>query len=61
MKIYYHNITKLILNESDLIDFMDSYEDGDKVFKSESGNACISAITEDELKEMKKEWEDFED
>lgn len=59
MKIYYHNINKDILNETDSIEFIESYDDGDKVYKSEAGNACISPLTEKEINDLKKEYRDF--
>lgn len=59
MKIYYHNINKDLLNESDAIEFMEVYEDGDKVYKSEAGNACIEQLTPQEIKDLKQQYQDY--
>lgn len=52
---FYHNITKGILNETDISDFMDSYESGDAVYKTESGNALLTEMSKSELRIIKHE------
>ena len=56
---YYHNTTKDILNKSDVVDFMDEYEEGDVIFKTENGNAILHKVTESELVDMKREQSDY--
>lgn len=58
-KILYHNITQEKVNETCIIDFIEEYKDGDILYKSESGNACIEKISDKELIEMKKEVEEY--
>jgi len=60
-KAFYHNITKGILNESSISDFMDSYESGDSVYKTEFGNATLIEISKSSLRIMKHEHEGDED
>lgn len=48
-KIFYHNITKGLLNETDAEDFFNEYEDGDQVFKSEAGDATLKQMTQEDF------------
>lgn len=50
--IYYHNITTGKVNETDSMDFIEDYTEGDVIYKSERGNACIAIISESELQEL---------
>jgi len=59
MKVFYHNISKEIMNETDLIDFMDEYDLGNILYRSMSGNAMMEKITTKELVEMTKEYKEF--
>lgn len=60
-KTFYHNITKGILNETDLSDFMDSYKSGDAVFKTEAGDATLIELSKSELRILKHEHAGDED
>jgi hypothetical protein len=59
MKTYYHNMNRDLLNESDSIEFIESYEDGDKVYKSEDGCAYIYPLNQQEIDDLKKEYQEF--
>lgn len=52
MKKFYHNITTGNVNETDESDFLDDYTEGDIIYKSEAGNACIAPISETEMQEI---------
>ncbi len=41
MSIFLHNLTKNIFNETDIGDFVETLEKGDKIMYTESGNALI--------------------
>lgn len=59
--ILYHNITQEKVNETDIINFVDEYNEGDIVYKSENGNACIEKITDDEMVNYIKYVEEWYD
>ena len=56
-KIFYHNLSKNIVNESERMDFMETYDNGDVIYKSEAGNALLLEIKPDELLNMISEYE----
>jgi hypothetical protein len=58
-RILYHNITQEKVNETEIIDFVDEYNEGDIVYKSEAGNACIEKITVEEMAKHIKFVEDW--
>ena len=60
-KTFYHNITKTVINESDTIEVIDFYSDGDILYKSEAGNALIEIVTEDEINHLKLMHQKFND
>ena len=55
MKTFYHNITKMQLNETCTTDLIDNYSEGDVVFKSEAGNALLHIVKIEEIKNIIKE------
>ena len=59
MKTYYHNVTRDIVNQSDVVEFIDYYFEGDVVYKSEAGNACIELLIDEEIEALKQEAEQF--
>lgn len=58
-KIFYHNLTQEKFNETELIDFMDDYENGDRIVKTEAGCALLEEITPDELRQMKIRHQEY--
>lgn len=59
MKAFYHNPSAGLLNETDVIDFMDQYEEDDQLYKTEAGNAILIELTDKEIEELvklHKEW-----
>ena len=52
-RMLYHNITKKEVNMYE-DEFVDTYFDGDIVYKSESGNACIFPVYANEINEILK-------
>lgn len=59
MKVFYHNISKEIMNETDMIDFMDEYDLGDILYTSTAGNALMEKIEIEKLTEMAKEYNEY--
>lgn len=67
MKTFYHNLTKAVLNEPTLIDFLESVDDGDLVYFSRTGNALLYNIekrdpkteSEGEFSHVRKEYNDY--
>ena len=59
--IFFHNITKDILNEREFSDFINSYEEGDAIFTSEGGSAIICKLKKEELIKLKKYYQDDTD
>ena len=57
MNIFYHNLTKEIVNETEKLDFMDNYDNGDIIYKSEAGNAILLKIEGDELQSLKEDYQ----
>jgi hypothetical protein len=55
----YHNITKELINEYEMIDFVENYDEGDIIYKSEDGNACIEKISSDEMNKYIKGVEEW--
>lgn len=60
-KIFYHNITKGVVNENDLGDFMDQYEDGDLIYKTEAGCALLEEVSGRDIRIMKHQRDGNED
>jgi len=58
-KRYYHNVTQEKFNETEVIDLVEEMNDGDVILWSEAGNACVSILTEMELKELQKQVDDY--
>ena len=58
MKYFYHNITKGILNETDAIDFMEEYEEGDDLYVSVAGNSLLVKVEDEMLAELKRIYKD---
>ncbi|MDH8700835.1 hypothetical protein M2138_000169 [Dysgonomonadaceae bacterium PH5-43] len=58
-KIFYHNISREQLNETDRIDLMDMYTDGDLLYKSEAGNALLYEVSKEEIIQLKKDHEEY--
>lgn len=58
MRTWYHNITKLIFNESDRFDFIEEYDKGDVVYKSEDGCAILYIVEQKELDEIQREYDE---
>lgn len=56
----YHNLTQLALNETDRMDFMDTYNDEDVCYKSVYGNACLVELTNAEMQDLIIEWKEQE-
>lgn len=52
MKLYYHNVTKGIYNETDLGDLKDNYSDGDTIVSTQSGNAIVTELSKTEVKRL---------
>jgi len=59
MKIFYHNFTKNIVNETERMDFIDEYEEDDIVYKSEAGNACLEKLEIDEIANLLSEYKEY--
>jgi hypothetical protein len=59
IRVFYHNISKEIMNETDLIDFMNEYDLGNICYKSEAGNALMIKLDYKELTEMTKEHNEY--
>lgn len=57
-RIYYHNITKGIINESDLEELLEQSDKSDKIFFSEEGRGLIFPINEVHEDEEKGEYDD---
>ena len=60
MKTFYHNTSRDIINETDLVEFMDLYEDEDLIYKTESGDAILIKIEGNELDDLIKEYSTHE-
>ncbi len=58
-KILYHNVTQGKYNETESIDLVDEMNENDLILWSESGNACIHKLTQEELENLQKEVNDY--
>lgn len=58
-KKYYHNVTRDQLNETDVVDLIESMHMGDIILWSETGNACVHRLTDKELGELQAEVSEF--
>lgn len=58
MKTYYHNVTKGIINETEIVDVAFDLDEGDKLYKTEAGSAELFEVTEQEKKEIRRRMSD---
>lgn len=58
-RIYYHNPKRGLLNETDVVDFMDVYKRGDEIFWSEDNCAILNEVDSSQLEELKQQWKDY--
>ena len=61
IRVFYHNITQKEFNIGCLIDFLESYNDGDLIMKSQAGCALLEPITDQELKDLWSEYEQYQE
>jgi hypothetical protein len=59
-KTLYHNITQDRVNLHEA-DFLDMCNDSDVVFKSESGNACITKLSSSDIQKMLEDYGEEEE
>jgi len=58
-KRYYHNISKHQLNETEIVDLIDNYDENDLIYFSEAGNACLELLSKEDLGAIKLRVKEF--
>lgn len=58
---YYHNVTRGRYNESDVIEVMEQYEEGDVLLVTERGDATVTVVEGKELDELWRKYNEYLD
>jgi len=58
-KKYYHNISKGLYNETEVVDFIEEYDEGDILLSTEAGNALVTPVTSAELSDLRRIYDEY--